>query len=272
MTIAEIINDKKAKLAEEQILVSPSQMKQQASEAGRIPLDLRDALKKPGLSLIGPVIRASPMTQCSYYKFSATSLSRQELRAGASAIMAATEKTFYQGQESYIGEIREHVNVPVILYDCIIEEYQIYAALTLGADAVVLSAEILDTDLLTRFTTLINSLGMQAVVEIHTEQETETALMSGAGSYMVRNLDLNCSGSIELTRQLAPMIPVGDVLISWGGIRSVEELEQIAGWGADAACPDQKLFAENSRLGSLCAGLKPADKARDSAGLGGSGR
>lgn len=257
MTIADIISDKKNRLAQEQILVPLSEMKQRAAETERIPLDLQDALKRPGLSLIGPVLKASPLTQCSHYSFSPAGLARQEEKSGAAALMVATEKTFYQGQESFVGDIRERTHIPVILYDYIIEEYQIYAALALGADAVVLNAEILDTDMLTRFIALTNQLGMQSVAEIHMEEEAERALISGAGMYLIRNLNYDCSGSAERTKKLAPMIPAGDTVISWGGLQSEEDLQEAASWGADAAVPDQKLFTDNSGLGKEAAGWHP---------------
>ena len=257
MTIADIISDKKTRLAQEQILVPKPEMKQRAAETERIPLDLRDALKRPGLALVGPILKASPLTQCSHYDFSPVEVARTEQRAGAAALMVATEKTFYQGQESFIGDIRERTRVPIILYDFILEDYQIYAALALGADAVVLNAEILDADMLTRFAALANQLGMQAVVEVHTAEQTERALISGAGIYLIRNLDFNCTGSSELTKTLAPMIPAGDTVISWGGLKTAENLEQAASWGADAACPPMKLFETDPNIGASARGWRP---------------
>ncbi|MBD5560952.1 MAG: hypothetical protein HDQ87_11520 [Clostridia bacterium] len=242
MTTEEIIQAKKQQLAQEKILVSEEALREQASELERVPLSLERALTRSGLAVIGPVMKASPLTKKTRGDFDCAETARLEQRLGVDALMVATDQTYFGGQQKFVGQVRKYAQVPVLLYDYIIEQYQIYAAANLGADAVVLMPELLDLDLISRFTTLIHTLGMEAVIEVHTQAQMTVALQSGLTMIMIRNLGFDGSGSLSVTKELLPAIPEGNVGISWGDISSVEDLKDVQSWGAEAACPDRSLF------------------------------
>lgn len=253
MTIDDIIQAKQQQLSEEKVLVSEDQLRQQASESERVPLSLRNAISGPGLSLIGPIMKGSPYTKTSHSSCIPVGLAKMEQHRGASALMVATEQTFFEGQQQFVGQIRDYTHVPILLYDCIIEQYQLYAAACLGADAVVLMSDVLDGEMMGRFASLLGGLGLEAVAEVHEEKQLRTALGAGISIVLVNNLCLDGSGSLQTTQRLAAALPEGALAISWGGIRSTDDLRQIEAWGVAAACPDQSLIEGTSRHALLSA-------------------
>lgn len=244
MTLDDIIEAKKQQLQEEKMLVSEAQLREQVSESQRVPLSLQKALTQQYLVLIGPIIKASPVKKVSRHRFAVSEIARSEQKEGAGALMVCTEATFYEGQQQYVDEIRAYTQVPILLYDYIVEPYQLYAAASIGADAVVLMSAILNLDAMARFMRILQELGLEAVVEAHTEQDVQAGLQSGAQMFLIKNYDLNGTGSLDVTRQLIPMIPDGSAAISWGGIANMKALEQVCSWGSSAACPAARMFAD----------------------------
>ena len=242
MTVDDLIQAKKNQLSEQKILVSEQQLKEQAGEMLRVPRSLHKALSGPELSLIGPIMKGTPYKKTSKLTCDPGRIARTEQREGAKALMVATEETFFRGQQQFVGQVQAYAQVPVLLYDCIIEPYQIYSAAVLGADAVVLMAAVLDSETLQRFAALLHQLGLQAVVEVHTEQEGQTALESGISIVLINNLMLDGSGSLETTHQLLPMFPEGNPVISWGDVSTPADLTQLQAWGAAGACPEPCLL------------------------------
>lgn len=243
MTLEDIIQAKKRQLQEEQAVVSEAQLREQVSESERVPMDLRAAVMGETLALVGPIMKGSPLVRATRLRFDLREIVREEQKQGASALMVATEEVFFECQQQFVGDIRAYALRPVLLYDYILEPYQLYAAAAVGADAVVLMSGILDPDQLAQFTALLQNLGLQAVVEAHTRAQLEAALETGANIFLINNLCVDGTGSLEVTQQLAPLVPAGDAVISWGCIQSLQDLNSVRSWGANAAVPAYRLFA-----------------------------
>lgn len=229
------------------MVISESQLREQASESLRVPLNLQSALTQEHLALIGPLMKGSPVAKCSRHRFAASVTAKEDQEQGADALMVCTEETFYEGQQKYVGEIRAYTQIPILLYDYIIQPYQLYAAASLGADAVVLMTSVLNPDTMILFMQTLQQLGLQAVVEVHSESDVEAGLQSGASMFLINNLSLDGTGSLDVTKRLAPMVPAGDVAISWGGITTMEALSQVCSWGCNAACPAPRMFRDTPR-------------------------
>ncbi len=91
--------------------------------------------------------------------------------AGADAVSCLTEEYYFKGSSSYLREIRKKINLPILRKDFIFDEYQIYEARTLGADAVLLIAAALDTDTMKNFSAIAESLNMNCLFEAHNEEK-----------------------------------------------------------------------------------------------------
>ena len=154
---------------------------------------------------------------------------------GASVISVLTEQRRFNGSLADLDAVRAAVDIPVLRKDFTVDEYQIYEARAHGADLVLLIVAALDDATLLRFLRLTESLGMNALVETHTEQEIERAVAAGAKiiGVNVRNLKTLEVDPATFAR-LAPLLPADAVIIAESGVESSAQVTQYAAAGADA--------------------------------------
>ena len=142
------------------------------------PLDFLAALRhgrtKP--ALIAEVKKASPSKGVIREDFDPVAIAQGYAAGGASCLSVLTDSKFFQGSFQNLKEIRSTVAIPLLCKEFIIYPYQIYYARYHGADAVLLIAAILSDQDLRYFTKIIKSLGMTALIEVHTEEELERVL------------------------------------------------------------------------------------------------
>lgn len=154
---------------------------------------------------------------------------------GASAISIVTDEKRFGCSLATVGRVRHIVPLPVLVKDFIIDPYQVLEARASGADAVLLIARILDWDRLTSLLDLVHQLGMDALVETHTETEVSMALQARARIIGVNNRNLDTMEiTLETTHRLASLIPDGVVLVSESGINTRADIDALRASGATA--------------------------------------
>jgi indole-3-glycerol phosphate synthase len=163
-----------------------------------------------------------------------TALSYQA--AGASAISVLTEPDYFHGSLEDLRAVRRAVSIPVLRKEFIIDEFQIYEAADAGADAILLIVGALTADELMRFRSLAETeLGMDALVEVHTENEMEIATQIDATLIGVNNRDLrSLEVSLDVSRRLILLAPESAVLVSESGLKTRDELTELQGLGYSA--------------------------------------
>jgi indole-3-glycerol phosphate synthase len=204
-------------------------------------LDFAAALTvQPGVSLIAEVKRASPSKGLIAREWDPEQIGETYARNGAAAISCLTDGRFFQGDLAYLTGIKERLRaigkpVPVLRKDFIYHEYQVYEARMAGADALLLIVAALGDNDLRRLLQLTQSLGMQALVEVHDEPEVARALKAGANVIGVNNRNLRTFAvDIETTARLRALIPAGPVLVSESGIRTADDVRHMVQMGCDA--------------------------------------
>ena len=144
------------------------------------------------------------------------------------AVSVLTEEKFFLGSPEYLKEVSENISLPTIRKDFIIDEYQIYEAKYLGAAAILLICAVLDVETLRSFRELGESLGLDSLVECHTEEEVKMALESGAKIIGINNRNLKTFEiELETTIKLAKLVPEDKVLVSESGIHTGEDIKKI---------------------------------------------
>lgn len=139
--------------------------------------------------------------------------------AGASALSVLTDQQFFGGSNDDLAEARKHNSCPILRKDFTIDEYQIIEARSIGADAILLIAAVLSPEKAKRLASFAHSLGMEVLLEVHNKEELLGHLDAGADLIGVNNRNLkDFSVSIDISRQLAPMIPKEVVRVSESGI------------------------------------------------------
>jgi indole-3-glycerol phosphate synthase len=193
------------------------------------------ALSGKELSFICEVKKASPSKGIIAGDFPYVSIALEYEAAGASAISCLTEPEFFQGSDCYLQEIKERVRIPVLRKDFTIDEYQIFEAVLLGADAVLLICALLDEKKLAEFIRIAWDLRLSALVETHNADEVKMAIGAGARVIGINNRDLKTfTVDLGTTQRLRPLIPEGLITVSESGVASNEDIKRIRRCGIDA--------------------------------------
>ena len=235
-----IMDHKRVEVPKAMEEVSLAQVKAFASIAPT-PLDFAGALTKTkGASLIAEVKRASPSKGLIAKDWDPELIAETYARNGAAAISCLTDSRFFQGKLEYLTAIKEHLraigqSIPVLRKDFLYHEYQVYEARMAGADAVLLIVGVLSDNDLRSLYKLTYSLGMQALVEVHDEQELARALKFDAHIIGVNNRNLKTfQVDIETTGRLRALIPADKLLVGESGIRNLEDVQRMTDMGCDA--------------------------------------
>jgi len=199
------------------------------------PFAFEKALAQEEMAFICEVKKASPSKGIISESFPYLQIAQEYEKAGASAISVLTEPKFFLGSNSFLSEIKNRVNIPVLRKDFIIDNYQIYEAKIIGADAVLLICTLLDTERLREYIRLADSLGISALVETHTEEEIDSALKAGARLIGINNRNLKTfEVDLNTTTSLRHLVPKEVLLISESGIQKTEDIERLRQSNVDA--------------------------------------
>ena len=228
--LAEIVEKKKEIVAAAKKALPLDEVKRRA-RPGRFGLSHR--VRGEAWSLIAECKLQSPAKGRLCRAYSVTELAKIYEENGASALSVHTDPHFLGSNEDF-AKVREMTNLPMLRKDFIIDEYQICEARMLGADAVLLIARILTPRQLREFLYLTWGLGMDALVEVHDEEDLKAALDTPAEFIGVNNRNLTTfTTSIENTMALLPKIGEGRTIISESGVQSVEDAERLREAGCD---------------------------------------
>ncbi|MGC1243782.1 MAG: indole-3-glycerol phosphate synthase TrpC [Chryseosolibacter sp.] len=169
------------------------------------------------------------------------------VRAGASALSVLTDQQFFGGSNDDLSRARKGNSCPILRKDFTIDEYQIIEAKSIGADAILLIAAVLDPLSSKRMAALAHSLGMEVLLEVHNEEELSKNLEAGADLIGVNNRNLKTFVvSTDVSKQLAPMIPAGIVKVSESGISSPQTIAGLKEYGYEGFLIGEN-FMKNNR-------------------------
>ncbi|WP_306547061.1 indole-3-glycerol phosphate synthase TrpC [Desulfobulbus sp.] len=204
---------------------------------------IRALTTAPGVAIIAEAKKASPSKGVIQPDFDPVRIARNYKQGGAHCLSVLTDVDFFQGSLAYIPLVREAVNLPVLRKDFIIDPLQIEEARAVGADAILLIAAILDVEQLRDFRLLAESLGMDALVEVHDERELDAALAAESRLIGVNNRNLNdFTVSLETTFRLLKKIPKTTPVVSESGIASVSDMLRLKAAGVKAALIGESLM------------------------------
>jgi indole-3-glycerol phosphate synthase len=182
--------------------------------------------------IIAEVKKASPSKGLIRADFDPLTLARDFAAHGASAISVLTESHFFQGELTYLEQIHDAVSLPLLRKDFMLDPYQIDEAKSYGADAVLLIAAMIESDLMGELHAQASEVKLDCLVEVHTEKELEAALDCGAEMVGINNRDLHTfEVNLATTERLAPLLPAGHVAVCESGIDSLEQIRRVEKWG-----------------------------------------
>jgi indole-3-glycerol phosphate synthase len=202
-----------------------------------------EALVRPGISVIAEHKRRSPSAGTIREGASCQEIVRAFERGGAAAISVLTEEDHFGGSLEDLREARAVTELPILRKDFTIDPYQLYEAKAVGADAVLLVVGSLRPRDLAMLYGLARDLDLDAIVEIHAEDELDTALEVDADVLGINNRNLeDFSVDIGRTFDLLADVPAGKTVVSESGIERRDQVEDLEGVGVDAVLVGEVLM------------------------------
>jgi indole-3-glycerol phosphate synthase len=240
----QIIEGVREDLAERKKQVDLNKLMAKISEVN-LAIDVLPSLQSSKLSVIAEVKRSSPSKGALAKISDPAELARSYQAGGATAVSVLTEGRKFGGSLEDLKAVRSAINIPILRKDFMVDDYQIFESRAHGADIVLLIVAALSDLQLSEFYAISKSLGMQVLVETHTLEEVERALLLDPEIIGVNARDLTTL-KIDLGAfdKLAKAIPAGKIKVAESGISSVAEVISYRNSGAEAILVGEALVKD----------------------------
>ncbi len=233
--LTKIVEAKRGRLRNSRLRVPEAIIKRIASDAPEVPSFQAALQNARPVRIIAEVKKASPSKGLLREEFSVAGLADAYSNAGASAISVVTEEDFFQGDLGWIDQIRTVSSLPVLRKDFVFDPFQVYETRGAGASAILFIVAMLRPDELKSLIDLARSLHLDALVEVHDEQELGEALDAGAEIIGVNNRDLKTFNvDVRTSFRLGKLIPDDRLFVVESGIRDRSDIDFLLDAGADA--------------------------------------
>ena len=243
------ILDKLAELSRERVRadqekVSEAEMRELSRAMGRGNGEaFFAALRKPGISFICEIKKASPSKGLISPDFPYMKIAADYERAGADCISCLTEPEYFLGSDQVFREIRAAVSLPMLRKDFTVSPYQLDQARVMGANAALLIVSLMDGKTLEAYLERCEELGIAALAETHDEAEIRTAAAAGAKIIGVNNRNLkDFTVDFDNAARLRDRIPADCVYVAESGVKTPEDMARLRKIGADAALIGEALM------------------------------
>jgi len=228
--LTKIIDRKNEEIAAARHKVPESALRKKAavSQEKRPLMKRLEKAGPSGVNIIAEIKRASPSKGSIRPDLDAVEYALAYERGGAAAISVLTDQPGFQGRPEDLTAARRSVSLPVLRKDFLISAYQLYESSALGADAVLLIVRILSLKQLKDYLLLIRELGMDALVEVHSEKEIEIAALAGARLIGINNRNLNSfETNVNTAVDLAGKLQSDQIAIAESGIKTPGDIQKL---------------------------------------------
>jgi indole-3-glycerol phosphate synthase len=250
--LEEVVAQRRRDVAERAASTPLSTLREKA--ARREPArDFAAAIRRSGAgpAIIGEFKRSSPSAGV-ISSDDVREVAKAYERGGASALSVLTEPRWFAGDLADIDAAKNASGLPVLRKDFIVDAYQVVESAAAGADGLLLIVTALSDVELEELRDLTESLGLQALVEVHDEAEAERAVCAGARIIGINNRDLRTLAvDMQTAARVRPAIPPTCLSVAESGYTDAEELERCAAIGFDAVLVGERLLRAADRAEAL---------------------
>jgi len=202
----------------------------------------RSLTEEKTVSMLAEIKRRSPSKGLLAGDLNAGKTARLYEKAGARGISVLTESSFFGGSTDDLTAAGESTRLPVLRKDFILEEFQVWESRAIGADAILLIAAILTPEKLHKLYSTAGRIGLEVLVEAHTEADLREVLSMGPEIVGINNRDLDTFDvKIEITERLRPLVPPDVVCVSESGIRTRDDVVRMEHMGVDAVLVGEEI-------------------------------
>ncbi len=244
-TLKDIVAKKKERLILAKQALPEEELKAKAAELPAVKPFI-EAINKPRvISLIAEVKKASPSKGIIRENFNAGEVAAAYKAAGVQAISVLTEEDFFLGSLNCIAEVKNAADLPVLRKDFIFEPYQVYESRFFGADAILLIADLLTKDKLVELMEVAAGLGLDYLVEVHTEKELKKVLtLKNVPLIGINNRDLHTlEVDFKTTEKLFTLIPREKTVVVESGIKTYQDILFLKVLGVNAVLIGEAFMA-----------------------------
>ena len=211
-----------------------------------------NALKKNDISFICECKKASPSKGIIAKDFPYLKIAKEYEKAGADCISVLTEPKWFLGSDEYLKEIAESVYIPCLRKDFTVDEYMIYEAKLLGAQAVLLICSILSTKKIKEYIEICDELGISALVEAHNEDEIKSAINAGARIIGVNNRNLkDFTVDTDNSRRMRELVPKNILFVAESGVKTAKDIQLLRENNVDAVLIGETLMRAEDKKEKL---------------------
>jgi len=245
-----IVEDKKIEI-NKLLSNSPISKLENSHLFSRKCISLKESIKNNNSGIICEFKRRSPSNQNINYISSLSDVVSGYEEAGAAGLSILTNKKYFDGDTQDIIDIRDISNLPILRKEFIISEYQVIEAKSIGSDAILLIASILSEEEIIGYSSLAKSIGLEVLLEIHSEDELykisgDDIDIVGVNNRNLDTLEIDLNNSIELYGK----IPSKFVKISESGISEVESILKLKEVGYNGFLIGEKFMKTNNPMES----------------------
>ncbi|MFQ5440539.1 MAG: indole-3-glycerol-phosphate synthase [Nitrosopumilaceae archaeon] len=182
-------------------------------------------------------------------------IAQKMIDGGSKALSILTQPHLFNGSPQYFMKVRQAVNIPLLMKDIMIDEIQIDAAKKIGADYILLIQSLFDQGYLEKIDGFINyahKMGLDVLLEVHTKEEFENALKTGADLIGINNRNLD---TLEIDLKTTETVLAGfdktRPILSESGIETSEDIQYLKKCGADAFLIGSSIMKSNDVKGQV---------------------
>jgi len=226
--LTKIVEHKKTEIEERKKLLPENLLRDEAIKVRRRPFMKKLSEPGPsGINIIAEIKRASPSKGFLRPDLDPAEYAAGYEKGGAAAISVLTDRDYFKGNSDDLIRAREASSLPVLRKDFIISSYQIYETSAMGADALLLIARILSKQQIKGYLALCSELAMDALVEVHSEKDLETASDAGALFIGINNRNLSSfETDPENAVRIAGLLKPGQIAVAASGITGRRDIEK----------------------------------------------
>jgi indole-3-glycerol phosphate synthase len=238
----EHIRNQKHKFSESSLL---SRISTQEVPRGFIQA-LKNAKNAGKFGLIAEIKKASPSQGLIREHFDPTELAHAYNSGGATCLSVLTDGPYFQGSDAFLGQAKKASNLPVLRKDFMIDPYQIIEARVIGADCILIIMACLNDEEAADLKILAEELGMDVLIEVHSQQEMERALKLSPNLLGINNRNLkNLKVDLAMTEALAPLAGKNVLIVSESGLYNHADLLRISVVGVSCFLVGESLMRQH---------------------------
>lgn len=230
--LTEIVSYKKESVAEQKTKTTVVELKESPYFHTATKRSLSKVLRTSGKGVIAEFKRRSPSKGEIKPNAQILSITKSYEKAGAAGLSVLTDAKYFGGKAKDIFDVRDRVSLPILRKEFIVDEFQVYESKAIGADLILLIATILSQAQIEEYTELAHSLGLEVLLEIHSEREFDDKYYQAVDILGVNNRNLDTlTVDINTSIQLKKVMPGAQLAISESGFSHVEKASEVLAAG-----------------------------------------